>query len=121
MLTDEIRTVLSLREELGQRVIGQEEIRRIVRLKLTKLQQHFHEQHRAVLSYEEAVIDAIAQRCTEVDSGARNIDHILTHTLLPELAAEVLERMARQETFGGVHVGLGPGGGFVYAFTGSAA
>ena len=100
--------------------LGDEEIRRIVRLQLTKLQQLFREQHRAALSYEEAVIDAIAHRCTEVDSGARNIDHILTHTLLPELAAEVLERMARQETFSEVHVALGPGGGFVYAFTESA-
>ena len=100
--------------------LGDEDIRRIVRLQLTRLQQLFREQHRAVLSYEEAVIDAIAHRCTEVDSGARNIDHILTHTLLPELAAEVLERMARQETFSEVHVALGPGGGFVYAFAGSA-
>jgi type VI secretion system protein VasG len=40
------------------------------------------------------LIDTIARRCTEVDTGARNVDHILTRTLLPELSTEFLARMA---------------------------
>ena len=44
--------------------------------------------------YDEAVVDAITARCTEVDSGARNIDNILTGTVLPEVSGHVLERMA---------------------------
>ena len=49
-----------------------------------------------------------------MDSGARNIDRILTHTLLPELSAELLERMASEKAFSKVHVGIGEGGSFVY-------
>ena len=63
------------------------------------------------------VIAAIADRCTEVDSGARNIDHILTHTLLPAVSTEVLERMADGREFHGVHVSVDePSGSFVYKF-----
>ncbi|MEK6297009.1 MAG: hypothetical protein V4793_37735, partial [Paraburkholderia tropica] len=40
------------------------------------------------------LVDAVLARCTEVDSGARNVDHILNGTLLPELAQYVLERIA---------------------------
>ena len=63
-----------------------------------------------------ALIEAIAGRCTETDSGARKVDHILTHTLLPELSTRVLERMAEGEEFSAVHVSLGEGGGFAYEF-----
>ena len=45
----------------------------------------------------QALITAIADRCTEVESGARNVDHILTRTLLPELSTEFLSRMAAGE------------------------
>ena len=45
-------------------------------------------------SYDESVVDEIANRCKEVESGARNVDHILTRTLLPEMSAEFLARMA---------------------------
>ena len=44
--------------------------------------------------FAEELIDAVASRCTEVDSGARNIDHILTNTLLPEMSKEMLSIMA---------------------------
>ena len=40
--------------------------------------------------YDDALVDAITARCTEVESGARNVDHILTRTLLPEISREVL-------------------------------
>jgi type VI secretion system protein VasG len=47
--------------------------------------------------YDEALIDSIAGRCTEVASGARNVDHIMTNTLLPEMSKELLSRMASGE------------------------
>ena len=56
--------------------------------------------------YEEGLIDNIASRCTEVDSGARNVDHILTNTLLPELSRELLSRMATGEQIKEVKVTL---------------
>jgi type VI secretion system protein VasG len=67
----------------------------VVELKLAEVQRRFWEAHRAELTYDEEVVAAIAGRCTEVDSGARNVDHILTQAVLPELSVVVLERMAR--------------------------
>ena len=40
------------------------------------------------------MVDHIVSRCTEVDSGARNVDRILTGTMLPQMSAEFLSRMA---------------------------
>jgi type VI secretion system protein VasG len=97
--------------------LGDDEIRRIVRLKLAKIEQRFKDNHRAELTYDDSLIAAIVDRCTEVDSGARNIDHILTHTLLPEISAEVLERMVSGEEFHGVHVSVdSTSGSFQYKF-----
>ena len=64
------------------------------------------ENHRATFSYDPELVAGIAGRCTEVESGARNVDHILTRTLLPELSAEFLrahgERQADLGRQGGV-------------------
>jgi len=100
--------------------LGDAEIRAIVRLKLAKVQRRFLANHQTELTYDEALIQAITDRCTEVDSGARNVDHILTHSLLPELAAQVLERMSLGEAFRSVHVALDATGGFTYAFSDEA-
>jgi len=59
------------------------------------------------------LIESIASRCTEVESGARNVDHILTNTLLPEMSKELLSRMAKGEQIKEVKVSLsGEGLGF---------
>ena len=63
--------------------------------------------------YDEEMIEPIASRCTEVDSGARNVDHILTNTLLPEMSKELLSRMAAGEQIKEVKVSL-DGEGFVF-------
>jgi type VI secretion system protein VasG len=97
--------------------LGDDEIHNIVRLKLAKIEQRFRDNHRATLTYDDSLVRAIADRCTEVDSGARNIDHILTHTLLPEISAEILERMAAAREFHGVHVSVDSNSGsFNYNF-----
>ncbi|KPC53126.1 Type VI secretion ATPase [Pseudomonas amygdali pv. ulmi] len=56
----------------------------------------------------------IAARCTEVDSGARNIDNILSGTLMPELAEHVLARMAEDKPVNSMSIGLDEAGGFSY-------
>ena len=90
-------------------------MRRIVRLKLGKIARRIQASHNARLDYDDALVDAVAARCTEVDSGARNIDHILTGSLLPEVAGEVLVRMGQGESFGSIHVSVGADGRFAYA------
>ena len=58
-----------------------------MRLKLGKIQPaHCRRRIACGLTYDEALVDAVAARCTEVESGARNVDNILTNTLLPEIS-----------------------------------
>ena len=92
-----------------------ENMRKIVRLKLNKIAKRIKANHNAKLEYDDSVVDAIAQRCTEVDSGARNIDNILTGTLLPEVSGHVLERMAEGGQIHAIKVGVGADGDFAYA------
>jgi len=101
--------------------LGDAEIRAIVELKLAKIQERFRRNHQADLSYDPSLIEAITGRCTEVDSGARNVDHILTHSLLPELSTQILELMSVAETFSSVHISLDPSGGFAYKFSNQPA
>jgi type VI secretion system protein VasG len=69
-------------------------MRRIIRLKLNRIAQRMQENRNIAFIHDPEVIEAIAGRCTEVDSGARNADHILTNTLLPDMSREILSRMA---------------------------
>ena len=91
-----------------------ENLRKIVRLKLDKIGKRIKANHGAAFEYDEAVVDAIANRCTEVDSGARNIDNILTGTVLPEVSGHVLERMAAGGGIAGIRIGVGEDGRFAY-------
>lgn len=90
-------------------------LERIVALKLARIRKRFERNHHAVLSYDDALVKAIAARCTEVDSGARNIDNILSKTLMPELAQRVLERMAQDKPIESLVIGLGSDGDFTYS------
>jgi type VI secretion system protein VasG len=89
-------------------------MRRIIRLKLGKVVRRVRENYGAKLEYTEQVVDAIAARCTEVDTGARNVDKILNKTLLPELSGEFLNSMADAKEFKRVVVDAGESG-FVYS------
>lgn len=66
----------------------------IIELKLERIRQRVAANHRAEFVWDDKLVDAVLARCTEVDSGARNVDHILSGTLLPQVAEEVLARMA---------------------------
>jgi type VI secretion system protein VasG len=86
--------------------IRAEAMRKIVRLKLSKIQRRLHENHRIALSYKDSVVDEIVGRCTEVESGARNVDNILTNTMLPEISREILARAAEGRRPESIHVEL---------------
>jgi type VI secretion system protein VasG len=72
-------------------------MRRIIELKLNRVAKRMRENRHVAFVYDQALVDSIAQRCTEVASGARNVDHIMTNTLLPEMSRELLSRMASGE------------------------
>ncbi|MDR0780526.1 MAG: type VI secretion system ATPase TssH [Pseudomonadales bacterium] len=92
-----------------------DDMKRIVRLKLNKIGRRIHANHGARFSYDDALVEAVTQRCTEVDSGARNIDHILNGTLLPAIADRVLTLMARGEPISTIDARIGDDGAFDYA------
>ena len=67
------------------------------------------------LDYEDEVVDLIASRCTDVESGARMVDSILTNTLLPEIGQELLTRLMEGKTAKRVHIGV-KDSEFTYSF-----
>jgi type VI secretion system protein VasG len=88
------------------------EVVRIVELKLASIQQRVRENHNAELTYETGLVQSLADRCN-ADSGAREIDQILTQTLLPELSTRILERMVNGVTFSNIHITVDEFGRFV--------
>jgi type VI secretion system protein VasG len=89
----------------------------IIRLKLGKIVRRIDATYGVPMKYGEDLVDAISARCTEVETGARNIDHILNRTLLPALAKEFLSRMADGLAIENVEIGVGPDGDFTYGLT----
>jgi type VI secretion system protein VasG len=95
--------------------IRDEALKKIIILKLSKIQRRIQENHKIPLTYEDALIDEVARRCTEVESGARNVDNILTNSLLPDISQQLLGRMAEGEKLKSIHVDIGDNGQFVYS------
>lgn len=94
--------------------ISDDIMQKIIVLKLEKIKRRIAENHRAAFSYDDSLINAIANRCTEVDSGARNVDYILTGTLLPEISESVLAKMAEGEAIKNIQVSVDEQGAFTY-------
>ena len=94
-------------------------IRQIVAMQLGRIRARVHDTYRAGFEWDPALIETIAARCTESASGARNVENILSRTLLPELSAEVLARLAEGQQVGRISVGLKADGTFSYAVDGA--
>ncbi|MGJ9419638.1 type VI secretion system ATPase TssH [Massilia sp. CMS3.1] len=95
--------------------IADEVLANIIRLKLNRIGQRVRDNHGATFEYDEALVNAVLARCTEVDSGARNVDTILNGTLLPEIADSVLAQMAEGGAIARIKVGATKAGKFKYA------
>jgi type VI secretion system protein VasG len=89
-------------------------LRTIIRLKLEQISKRMKETHHVPFTYSEELISSIVGRCTEVESGARNVDHILTGTLLPEVSKEMLSRMMAGTALSKVHVSADANRAFEY-------
>ena len=89
-------------------------IRRIVELQLGRIRKRFFENYRAALTWDAGLIEEIAKRCTEVESGARNIEYILSRGLLPRLSAHVLSLMAEGKQVGNLKILIGEDGQFEF-------
>jgi type VI secretion system protein VasG len=70
----------------------------IVRLQLDRVGKRIRENHDALFTYDDAVVEHIVSLCNDLESGGRMIDNIITNTLLPALSREFLKRsIAREE------------------------
>lgn len=92
----------------------------IVVLKLNKLVNRLAETHKMKLTYAVDVVNQIAARCTEVETGARNIDYIVSGSIMPRMSQEILTRMAGEEMPAHVHLGISEDGTFDISFKGTA-
>jgi type VI secretion system protein VasG len=73
--------------------LSDEMIGNIARLQLGRITKRIGESHKLPFTYDDEVVKLIVSRCTEVESGGRMIDTILTNTLLPVISKELLTRM----------------------------
>jgi type VI secretion system protein VasG len=94
--------------------ISDDVLRMIIRLQLGKIAERVAENHRAQFSYDEKLVETIAKRCTDVDAGARNVHNILNNSLLPQMAVEVLSRIAVGEKIKKIHVSVDETENFLY-------
>jgi type VI secretion system protein VasG len=95
--------------------LNDEMIGAIVRLQLGRIEKRIRENHKVPFTYDEEVINLISSRCTELASGGRMIDAILTNTMLPRISQEFLQRMMEGQPIERVHVRV-DNGDFGYGF-----
>ncbi len=86
--------------------ISKEMLRIIIKLNLNKVEKRVRENHKVPFTYDDTVPELIAQRCTELERGARMVDAMITNTLLPEIGREFLSRMVSGAVLSRVHVSV---------------
>jgi type VI secretion system protein VasG len=77
--------------------LSPEALTNIARMKLDALAARLLANSKIILRYSDALVRTLVDRCREVDTGARNIDHILAANVLPKLAQTLLEKMSEKE------------------------
>jgi type VI secretion system protein VasG len=87
----------------------------IVRLQLGRIARRVSDNHKIPFSYDEEAVKLIVSRCTEVESGGRMIDAILTNTVLPVISQEFLKRTMEGQVLKGIELKVA-NGDFEYGF-----
>jgi type VI secretion system protein VasG len=95
--------------------LNDEMIGSIIKLQLGRIEQRIAENHGVAFIYDEDVVKLIAERCTELESGGRMIDAILTNTVLPVISGEFLTRTMEGRSVERVQVSVAEGQ-FAFAF-----
>ena len=89
---------------LSDKVLGD-----IVRLQLGLIEQRIIENHKIPFTYDNDVVDQIVSRCTELESGGRMIDAILTNTVLPKISTHILNAMMYAKPIQRAHMSMTDG------------
>ncbi len=94
--------------------LGDDVLASIVKLKLERIRDRVRDNHNAEFRYDDGLVEAVLARCTEVDSGARNVDNIINGSLLPDIAGNVLATMATGNAILSIAASLDAAGDFSY-------
>ncbi|WP_241586876.1 type VI secretion system ATPase TssH [Rosenbergiella epipactidis] len=89
---------------LNDQILGE-----IVRLQLARIQRRLLDNHHIVTDIDDSVITQIVQRCTEVESGGRMVDAILTNTLLPQISQKLLTASRDEQQYQSLHLSVEQG------------
>ncbi len=95
--------------------LNDDNLMKICKINMSRIEKRVKEHYGAKFSYDDEVMLHIVARSQEVDTGARNIENILTRTMLPEMASECLSKMAKDEDIEEIHVNVSDEGQFSYA------
>ncbi len=87
----------------------------IVRLQMGRIAKRVLENHKIPFEYDDAAVDLVIKRCTELESGGRMIDAILTNTVLPKISREYLTRLSENQPLNRIRLGVADGD-FSYDF-----
>jgi len=88
----------------------------IIRLQIGRIKKRIEDNHAVSFSYSDEVVGLVSKRCTEMESGGRMIDAILTNTVLPRISEEFLKRMMAGEPVKSVALDVA-NGDFAYNFS----
>ena len=86
--------------------ISKEMLKIIIKLNLNKVEKRVLANHKVPFTYDESVPQLIANRCTELERGARMVDAMITNQLLPEVGRELLTRLAEGAAISRVHLAV---------------
>ena len=89
-----------------------EVLKDIVDLKLKKVAKRLQQNQTLDFEYDDAVVEQIAARCTDIESGARNIDHIVNRTLLPLISSEILKNIGDESEYSKLNLSINHDGAF---------
>jgi type VI secretion system protein VasG len=95
--------------------ISKEMLQSIIKLNLKRVAKRVQENHKVPFTYDDSVLELVAQRCTELERGARMVDALITNTMLPEIGREFLGRLASGSEIKRVDV-TAKDGNFAFAF-----
>jgi type VI secretion system protein VasG len=94
--------------------LSEDVLKRIIELQLKKIGDRLQLNHKVKFTYDPSVIETIGARCKDVESGARNVDHMITGSVLPTISVHVLSKIAEGEPLHSVHLGVDAQSNFTY-------
>ena len=97
--------------------LSNEILQKIARMKLAKVGKRLAAAHKIEFKVDEPVYAAVAERCQQVDLGARQIDHVIDQAVLPVLSRRLLEQMATEKLPPVITMRTDDAGGFAYEFS----